>query len=1235
MSSKTKKHGRSTMALLLTFVMILSLFSTTAFASQEDNYHDPAEHWLTAMNRTNELDANSTITHETFTCAQCRQATSFTVFRVPEYTRDGQTAMLRNVKYSDGTLLDGVGTGAILDGTPGVDAYYTGYHWTKAVCETCGTINSNMGVTGYAYAKNVYWLYDCAAEFTETLDEVVTYEYADSTYHTKTTTTGTYCCFCFGTHKQESSVLERHVLNDEVLPQPANGRFALVESCSLCDYIHHEYVTAKSVIADYYGVVDGQPHTLSVTDLSEAGVSTQIRYGNSADSCTLTSAPNFTEKGQYTVYYEITYTYKNTSMTENGVAYVWLYDETAVPDDTKDDCPCGCGDPDCGCMDNSCGGKCCGDTGCGDDHSFILLDTTHATCLALGYDRYLCTDCGKIEKRDYVNALGHAWQSIVVREATCETDGKAMDICSRCGQVKTSSTPKGEHDYDTYSVPATCTSSGYTVNECSICGDRHITDITSALTHKYVSHTLPASCEAGGRTVHQCDGCGSSFVTDYTAALGHSWDEGTTIAEPSCTGEGVTEHRCVRCNESKLQTIPATGHTPGEDATCTDPQICTDCGAVIEKSLKHNFQAVVTDAACTAMGYTTYTCENCQFSYKSDYTDPLGHNHIPVVTEPTCLEAGYTTYTCSRCEDSYVSDHTEALGHEWDEGHKVTSPTCGGEGLMEYRCIRCDYHRLEALSAEGHTPGDAATCTMPQLCAVCGAVLENALGHNYESEVTAPTCTAMGYTTYTCTGCGDSYKGDYTDATGHKPSDWIIDKEPTTDSEGSKHKECENCGETLETEVIEKIYMIATTDTHGEAIVGGYLVVVTDTDSKNPVANATVALNADNTISVELPYNRLLDYADQTTVTVLLVKDESAVVGMDIAVTDRNDNYCRETTDKAGQITVPDTTGKTNNDGNTTVGYEDEDGNRVTLTINVADYETGRPIEGADISIGKTANITVILPDGTDMDENNRIIITVTDNKKNPQPDWTIIVKGDLGQSEQGQTDEDGKLIVPELDAVVQKHGAYIVGYTDGTFGPERSMTRSEAAAIFARLLADKNGDTITTVAVTKFSDIPEHAWYSGYVKYLTGYGVVTGMSDGTFAPNEPVTRSQFTAMAVRFFEAYGDGDPEIMEQYAEFNDVSSGYWAAEYIREAAIYGWIKGYGDGTFRGDDDITRAEVVTIVNRLLDREADVDYISANLSNLNTFPDVTEKHWAYYAVLEAANGHIATMNPDESWSK
>lgn len=1293
------KYRKSTipsrvLALLLAVVLCLSM-TPTAFAGQENGYHDPAEHWLTANNRTNELDANATVTRETFTCGECGKPTSFAVFRTPEYTRDGVTALSRNVLYSDGTMVGGEGKGSILDGTPGVDAYYTGYHWTKAVCENCGSINTNMATTDYGYLKNVYWLYDCAAEFMEDLDETVTYEYADSTYHTKTTTGGTYCCFCYGTNKTETSVLERHDLETEVLPQPANGRYAIVEHCTLCDYASYEYVTAKSVIADYYGVVDGAPHTITVTDLSEAGVRTSIRYGNSADACTLTSAPNYTEEGQYTVYYEITYTYDSVEMTENGVAYVWLRDDTT---DDDGNCTCGCGNPDCGCQDKSCNGSCCNQS-C-DGHNFILLDSTQATCLTLGYDRYLCTECGKIEKRDYTDSLGHAWQGVLIREATCETDGKLLEICSRCGQVKVSATSKGEHRYETYSVKATCTSPGYTVKECSVCGDRHITDITSALAHNYKSCVTPATCETGGHTVHLCDGCGSSFITDYTSALGHSWDEGTTVTDATCTGEGVTE----------------------------------------------------------------------------------------------------------------------------------------------YRCVRCGYHRIEGDTAAGHVPGEAATCTDPQLCTKCGAVLEKALGHDYQAEVTAPTCTEMGFTVFTCSRCSDSYKGDYTDATGHTPGDWIIDKEPTTDSEGEKHKECENCSETLETAAIEKIYMQAVTDTHGEAIVGSYLVTVTDTDTANPVVNATVTLNANDTLSIALPSGRLLDYADQTTVTVQLVADKSPVVGMSIAITDQNANYCADTTNAKGRITVPGTSASTNGDGKATVGWEDADGDRWTLTVQVEHTETGRPIEDAVVSVGKTGTVTVTLPGGTDLDANHRVTVTVTDQEQAPQNNVTVIVKNDLGSKEQGQTNKDGKLTVPStlsaytddtgtavvgqytvivtdsekapvvkalvtlieggddakdaftvllpdgrlldandkttvtillptakpatglhvtvLDAMenhaakdtdssgqitvpdatgsageiigrdtgdeeisntvnvdvtdrhnkpvedaeiqvdkdgkvsvvlpddftfeddgpvtvtvtdnqgqpkkdapvsvrdgagvtasgetdtrgrvtlpttrTEQHSVYILGYPNGNFGPEYNMTRSEAAAIFARLLATRNGDTITTAAITQFDDVPAHSWYSGYVKYLTGYNVIYGRDADTFAPDAAITRAEFVAMAVRFFDAYGTGAEEIMEQYKDFTDVSSGYWAAEYIKDAAIHGWIVGYGDGTFRADRYITRAEVVTIVNRLLGREADVDYIAQNLSKLNTFPDVPSSHWAYYDVLEAANGHTAEITQgDEAWSK
>lgn len=1080
-----KKRARSALALLLAVVLCIGMVPT-AFAAQENGYHDPAEHWQEADNRTNELDVNATITHETFQCRECRQQTSFLAFRTPEYTRDGQTAMSRNVKYSDGTMVDGKSKGSILDGVPGEDAAYTGYHWSKSVCEACGGINTNMAKTDYSYKKNVYWLYDCANNFFEELPETETIEQADSKYHRVITTSGEYCGFCYGTNKKTNSTLERHSMEGSIRPELAHQRFVKMETCADCGYVETEYTAAKAVVADYYGVADGAPHTVTVSDLSEAGVTTAIRYGHSADACTLTSAPNYTEAGNYTVYYEITYTYADTDMVEDGVAYVHL---TTTADGS---CACGCGDPDCDCQDPDCDGGCCEDKGCGDGHHFVCHDTVAPTCLALGYDRMMCTGCGKMVKANYKDSLGHAYQSVVVREATCETPGKTMEICERCGNVKETVLPQTEHEYSTSVIPATCTGPGYTLNECAVCGDRHITDIIPALAHDYTAKTVPATCEGGGKTVHVCEGCGSSFITDYTGPLGHSWDEGTPVTDATCTGEGMTEYTCIRCGATRLEGDEAAGHIPGEPATCTEPQLCTRCGAV----------------------------------------------------------------------------------------------------------------------------------------------LENALGHDYAEEVTAPTCTEMGYTTFTCTRCGDTCKGDYTEAAGHKPGDWIIDKEPTTDNEGSKHKECTVCGKKLEEEPIEKIYNQSTTDEHGEAVVGGYLVTVTDTDTKNPVANATVTLHKDNTLSVRLPNSRLLDYADQTTIKVQLVKDKSAVEGMFIAVTDKHDNYSEGKTDKAGQLTVPGASGSTNEDGDVTVGWEDEDGDRWTLTVTVEDYETGRPIEDAEVSIGKGGNITVILPDGEDMDENNRITVTVTDNVCRPQEGMTVIVKGDLGQRETGETDEDGKLTVP---AVIESeyHGAYIVGYTNGTFGPEKNMSRSEAAAIFARLLADKLDERIPSGNKVKFHDIAPSDWYAGYVQYLTGYGVAVGYNDRTYRGEEAITRAEFTAMAARFFDVYGDGAEDIMEQYEGFDDISDGYWAAEYIKDAAIHGWVEGYGDGTFRADDPIDRAEVVTIVNRLLGREADEDYIADNRRRLVTFPDVSPRHWAYYDVLEAANAHTALLTDPESWER
>ena len=245
-----------------------------------------------------------------------------------------------------------------------------------------------------------------------------------------------------------------------------------------------------------------------------------------------------------------------------------------------------------------------------------------------------------------------------------------------------------------------------------------------------------------------------------------------------------------------------------------------------------------------------------------------------------------------------------------------------------------------------------------------------------------------------------------------------------------------------------------------------------------------------------------------------------------------------------------------------------------------------------------------------------------------------MIVKNDLGNTATGTTNSAGTITVPVSEST-ERHSAYILGYPDNSFGPERTMTRCEAATIFARILSDKLGESVPTTAETVYKDIPANAWYSGYVKYLTDYGVVQGDDYGRFRPYDDVTRNEYTAMAVRFFEICGDHSRTTETQYAAFLDMSADSWAAVYVDIAAMRGWVNGYTDGTFRGGNSITRAEAVTITNRMLGRTADHAYINANLRKLHNFVDLPTTHWAYDQVMEAANAHTATWTPNESWSR
>lgn len=205
-------------------------------------------------------------------------------------------------------------------------------------------------------------------------------------------------------------------------------------------------------------------------------------------------------------------------------------------------------------------------------------------------------------------------------------------------------------------------------------------------------------------------------------------------------------------------------------------------------------------------------------------------------------------------------------------------------------------------------------------------------------------------------------------------------------------------------------------------------------------------------------------------------------------------------------------------------------------------------------------------------------------------------------------------------------HFIFLVGYTDGTFGPERDMTRAEVTTMFARLLTEQIEADKTYS--NPFSDVPKGCWAANYIGHMQQFGIINGYSDGSFRPDAPVTRAEFAAIASRF--------EKLTEGSKSFTDVPDTYWAARYIDFAATRGWVTGYSDGTFKPEDPITRAEVAAATCRLLERSADQSYIRSHLKELRTFADMTESHWAYWYAMEAANGHDYTKSGgSENWSR
>ena len=409
-------------------------------------------------------------------------------------------------------------------------------------------------------------------------------------------------------------------------------------------------------------------------------------------------------------------------------------------------------------------------------HNYVT-EVINPTCTIEGYTKYTCTDCADTYTSDKVAALGHTEMDIDAIAPTCTTVGyTGGEKCSVCDTVTVEQTiiPALGHDEEIAESKApTCTTVGYTEGRrCMACGTVTLEQTTIPATgHTYKAVVTEPDCTNNGYTTYTCS-CGDSYVTDEVMAGDHNYK--ATVTAPTCTNAGYTTYTC----------------------SCGDSYIADEVEAN-----GHSYNAIITAPTCTANGYTTYTC-SCGDSYVTNEVATNGHSAVSVpgkaptctenglsdgqkcsvcqevllaqttilatghsysstVTAPTCTNAGYTTYTCS-CGSSYVGNNVPASGHVDASPKNYICDNCGAD--------LCTNHTEEVI------PAKSPTCTSTGLtagkkCSICQEILLAqttipATGHSYNTVVTAPTCTSVGYTTYTCS-CGDVYIGNQVAALNH------------------------------------------------------------------------------------------------------------------------------------------------------------------------------------------------------------------------------------------------------------------------------------------------------------------------------------------------------------------------------------------------------------------------------------------------------------------------------------
>ena len=437
-----------------------------------------------------------------------------------------------------------------------------------------------------------------------------------------------------------------------------------------------------------------------------------------------------------------------------------------------------------------------------------------ADCTTPSQSYEYCSVCNAItsEKVTVGPALGHSWgEWVVTRKSTNTEPGLLTRTCSRdASHTETVETPAGGHTFDmnnpTEETPATCTAEGSKVFKCTAhtgeeaCGIE-LTVTTEKVQHEYETTTVPATCTESGSVKITCKNCGEGFDEIELTALGHDFTEIIENVPSTCNSVGHVTKKCSRCDATETtysSTLAA--HTWGDwttvqEQTDTQPKIevkkCSVCGVYDYRytaptgAHEYDSGVITTEPTCTTEGVKTFTCVgthcSCTEGNRATYTvsvAPTGHSAKVETKEATCTETGYVKAVCSKCGDTLDEKTLDMKAHV--EKVTITEPTCTTPGQKTFTCAVCG----ETTKAAEEIP---------------------AVPHSYvaSGKYVDATCTSPKYEKYNCTYCGDEKLVKVGEASGHDTTEnYVTVDEATCTKAGYSEWRC-HCGALLGAKVIE------------------------------------------------------------------------------------------------------------------------------------------------------------------------------------------------------------------------------------------------------------------------------------------------------------------------------------------------------------------------------------------------------------------------------------------------